>query len=315
MNSDTSLTRAAITAHLPSIMATAAGLPVKRSPGDNLSDFRHDSLESLAKLAGFSNPRANRDWAALMAAGLTKVVQSNFWPIYAARLEKCTGLIPVENLEMATIATIPTPDLHEVLEDQEPIFSLLSATTTTGRVKSYEAIMKVSTQTWATLGGELVKAVAGLAGNVYALHLKLIAECLQLIQFTADNSSGNALAIEPGLDAGLAALERKFCTPATIIIAPGQTATASTAIRLSGLQLNLVVNPFLTAGSWYLIPNPAEKTVIGKLVLITDAFFGGLNPTIKWTKIDNQRIGYYCAVDVGYSAVNTDCCYRGGVFP
>ena len=320
MDSNALLTRKNIESNLPRIMGLAAGLPVKRDRSDILSDYRHDSLDSLAGLAGYPNPRQNRDWAQLMSASLTKVITSNFWPVYQSRLDQCAGIIPLENFKDTTIATIAPPDLHEVFEDQEPIFSPLTATTTTGKIRSFESIMRVSTQVWSTLGADLVRAVSGLSQNIYALHLQLIAECLQGITFTADNSSGNSLviaaglpALATGLDGALASLERRYCTGAVIITAPGQTASASMAIKECGLNITVIANPFLTASEWYLLPSPAEKTVIGRLVLISDAFNGAGNPAIQWTKIDNQRYGYYCPVDVGYSAINTDCIYRGGV--
>ena len=310
MDSNAILTRKNIEANLPRIMGLAAGLPVKRDRSDILADYRHDTLDTLAGLAGYPNPRQNRDWAQLMSASLTKVITSNFWPVYQSRLDAVAGIIPLENFKDTTIATIATPDLHEVFEDQEPIFSPLTATTTTGKIRSFESIMRVSTQVWSTLGADLVKAVSGLSQNIYALHLQLIAECLQSIQFT-DNTSNATIAA--GLDAALACLERKYCTGAVIITAPGQTAAASKAINECGLNIAVIANPFINAGEWYLLPNPAEKTVIGRLVLISDAFNGAGNPAIQWTKIDNQRYGYYCPVDVGYASVNEDCCFRGGV--
>ena len=319
MDSNAILTRKNIEANLPRIMGLAAGLPVKRDRSDILADYRHDTLDTLAGLAGYPNPRQNRDWAQLMSASLTKVITSNFWPVYQSRLDAVAGIIPLENFKDTTIATIATPDLHEVFEDQEPIFSPLTATTTTGKIRSFESIMRVSTQVWSTLGADLVRAVSGLSQNIYSLHLQLIAECLQSIQFTDNNSSGNALVIAAGLpalatalDNALACLERKYCTGSVIITAPGQTASASMAIKECGLSIQIVANPFLTASEWYLLPNPAEKTVIGRLVLISDAFNGAGNPAIQWTKIDNQRYGYYCPIDVGYSAIN-DCVFRGGV--
>ena len=308
-NSNAILTRKNIESNLPRIMGLAAGLPVKRDRSDILSDYRHDTLDTIAGLAGYPNPRQNRDWAQLMAASLSRVIQSNFWPTYQSRLDSVAGIIPLENFKDTTIATIATPALTEVFEDQEPVFSALTATTTAGKIRSFESIMRVSVQTWSTLGADLVRAVSGLSQSVYALNLRLIAECLQSIQFT-DNTSNATIAA--GLDAALACLERKYCTGSVIITAPGQTASASMAIKECGLSIQIVANPFLTASEWYLLPNPAEKTVIGRLVLISDAFNGAGNPAIQWTKIDNQRYGYYCPIDVGYSAIN-DCVFRGGV--
>ena len=293
-NSNAILTRKNIESNLPRIMGLAAGLPVKRDRSDILSDFRHDSLESLAALAGYPNPRQNRDFAQLMAASLSRVIQSNFWPVYQSRLDAVAGLIPIEDFKTATIATIATPELREVDEAAEPVFSALSATTTTGKIRSFESIMRVSTQVWSTLGADLVRAVSGLSQNIYSLHLQLIAECLQSIQFT-DNTSNATIAA--GLDAALACLERKYCTGASIIAAPGQTAAASKAIRESGLSIAVIANPFLAAGEWYMVPSPAEKVVIGKLILTSDAMNGVTGaPSVQWTKVDNQRYAYFLSL-------------------
>ena len=311
MDSNALLTRKNIESNLPRIMGLAAGLPVKRDRSDILSDFRHDTLDTLAGLAGYPNPRQNRDWAQLMSASLTKVITSNFWPVYQSRLDQCAGIIPLEDFKSAVIATIQTPALTEVFEDQEPIFSPLTATTTTGKIRSFESIMRVSVQTWSTLGADLVRAVSGLSQNIYALNLRLISECLQSIQFT-DNTSNATIAA--GLDAALACLERKYCAGSVIITAPGQTAAASTAIREAGLNIAIIANPFLAAGEWYMVPSPAEKVVIGKLILTSDAMNGVTGaPSVQWTKVDNQRYAYFTAVDIGYASVNEDCCFRGGV--
>ncbi|MCB1918455.1 MAG: hypothetical protein KDJ28_00580 [Candidatus Competibacteraceae bacterium] len=314
MNSKTEMARLTMRNYLPVILAGAAGLPVANDEGTRqmIREFRHDNLLEIAEMAGFARAQNSSDFAAVMGTALSAIINANFWPEYRRRLDTIARLVPVENFNETTVATITPPALCEVEEDAKTVFSPLTITSQTGKIKTFEAVMTVSRQVWSSLGESLVQAVSQLSKSIYELELSLIAEALTEINFDTDNSTASALDITT-LDSAMGWLESSALTPSALMLAPGKTATVKTLLDAANLDFNLVVNPSLPPGAWYLLANPKEKAAIGKLVLRSDLMNNALAPRIGWTRIDTSRIGYYLPHDTGFIGMDRTAVYRGGV--
>lgn len=314
MHSKTEMARLTVRNYLPVILAGAAGLPTANDEATRqmIREFRHDNLLEIAEMAGFSRAQNSSDFAAVMSTALTTILNSQFWPEYHRRLDAISRPTPIENFHETTVASVAPPALREVIEDGPTEFSALTITSQTGRIKSFEAVMTVSRQVWSSLGESLVQAVSQLSKSIYQLELSLIADALTEISFDTDNSTASALDIST-LDSAMGWLESSALTPSALMLAPGKSATVKTLLYAANLNLNTVVNPSLPTGAWYLLANPQEKAAIGKLVLRSDMMNSATAPTVQWTRVDSQRLGYYTALDSGFIGMDRAAIYRGGV--
>jgi len=301
---------------LPAILAAAAGWPINESQRRRVADYRHDSLLDLARLSGQMSTRSadavGREFVESLSSAYSQIVHENLWPVYQATLDKVARAVPVENFRDADLVTLEPPPFLETREDQEPVFGNFTATKVTGKLRTFESVCTVSRSVWATLGEALSSSIAAVLVKLYALELQLAAECLGTIAFDASNSTSGALSTTT-LDTAMAFLEEAGIKPATLLLAPGKTATAGKVLKDSGLDLDLISVPNLAAGSWYLIPSPNERPVLGRLHLKSDFIQDVTQPSIFWTKVSPQIYGLYIPRDIGYVAIHADAVYRGGV--
>ena len=317
MQNSTLLCRAGTRELLPSILAAAAGWPIDESQRHRIADYRHDSLIDLARLSGQMSTRSDtavgKEFVDAMSSAYSAIVHESLWPAYRASLDKVARAIPVENFKNSDVITLEPPPFLETREDQEPVFGNFTATKVTGKLRTFESVCTISRQTWSTLGESLSAAVESVLVKLYQLELSLAAETLiSGISFDASNSTASALSTAT-LDAAMGFLEEQGLKPAALLLAPGRSATVAKAVRDSGLELELISVPNLATGSWYLIPSPNERPVLGRLFLKSDFVKNTLQPSISWTKVNSQIYGLYIARDIGYAALHADAIYRGGV--
>ena len=317
MQQSTLLCRAGTRELLPSILAAAAGWPINESQRRRVADYRHDSLLDLARLSGQMSTRSDtavgKEFVESLSSAYSQIASESLWPQYQATLDKVARAVPVENFRDSDVITLEPPPFLETREDQEPVFGNFTATKVTGKLRTFESVCTISRQTWSTLGESLSAAVESVLVKLYQLELSLAAETLTSgISFDASNSTANALSTAT-LDVAMSLLEEQGVKPATLLLAPGKTATAAKVVKESGLDLDLITLPNLAAGSWYLIPSPKERAVLGRLYLKSDFIKGVTQPTISWVKVDSNRYGLYIPRDIGYVSIHSDAVYRGGV--
>jgi hypothetical protein len=317
MQQSTLLCRQLVQELLPAILAAAAGWPLDESQRHRVADHRHDSLLDLARLSGQMSTRSDtavgKEFVESLTGAYSSIVNESIWPRYQSTLDKVARAVPVENFKNSDVITLEPPPFLEVREDAEPTFGNFTATKVTAKLRTFESVCTVSRRVWESgLGESLSAAVEGVLVKLFSLELQLAAECLGTIAFDASNSTSSALSTGT-LDAGMAFLEKQGVKPATLLLAPGKTATAGKVVRDSGLALDLVSVPNLATGSWYLIPSPNERPVLGRLHLKSDFIKGLTQPSISWTKVSPQIYGLYIPRDVGYVAIHSDAVYRGGV--
>ena len=316
MQSSTLLCREVVKELLPAIMSAAAGWPVDESHRHRIADHRHDALLDLARLSGQMSTRSDsavgKEFVESLTNAYSQIVHESLWPQYQANLDKISRAVPVENFRDSDVITLEPPPFLETREDQEPVFGNFTATKVTGKLRTFESVCTISRQTWSTLGESLSAAVESVLVKLYQLELSLAAETLTSgISFDASNSTANALSTAT-LDVAMSLLEEQGVKPATLLLA-GKTATAAKVVKESGLDLDLITLPNLAAGSWYLIPSPKERAVLGRLCLKSDFIKGVTQPTISWVKVDSNRYGLYIPRDIGYVSIHSDAVYRGGV--
>ena len=301
---------------LPAILAAAAGWPIDESQRHRVADYRHDSLIDLARLSGQMSTRSDaavgKEFVESLSDSYSSIVNETLWPVYQTTLDKVARAIPVENFKNSDVITLEPPDFNEVREDAEPVFGNFSATKVTGKLRTFESVCTVSRRVWSTLGESLSGAIEGVLVKLYALELQLAAECIAAISFDASNSASGALTAGT-LDVAMGFLEEQGLKPATLLLARGKSASSAKVVRDSGLNLDLISVPNLAAGSWYLIPSPTERPVLGRLCLKSDFIKGLTQPTISWTKVNSQIYGLYIPRDIGYVSIHSDAVYRGGI--
>lgn len=316
MLQSTLLCRAGVKESLPAILSAAAGWPIDESQRHRIADHRHDSLIDLARLSGQMSTRSDtavgKEFVDAMSIAYSSIVNETLWPVYQTTLDKVARAIPVENFKNSDVITLEPPDFNEVREDAEPVFGNFSATKVTGKLRTFESVCTVSRRVWSTLGESLSGAIEGVLVKLYALELQLAAECIAAISFDASNSASGALTAGT-LDVAMGFLEEQGLKPASLLLAPGRRASAGKVVRDSGLDLDLVSVPDLAAGSWYLIPSPKERAVLGRLHLKSDFIQDVTQPSISWTKVSPQIYGLYIPRDIGYVSIHSDAVYRGGV--
>lgn len=316
MQQSTLLCREGTRELLPSVLAAAAGWPITESQRHRVADHRHDSLLDLARLSGQMSTRSDtavgKEFVDAISNSYTAIVHESLWPAYQEILSKVARAIPVETFKNSDVITLEPPPFLEVREDAEPIFGNFTATKVTAKLRTFESVCTVSRRVWSTLGESLSAAVESVLVKLYALELQLAAECIGTISFDASNSASGALTAAT-LDTGMAFLEEQGVKPASLLLAPGKTATAGKVVKESGLALDLVTMPDLAPGSWYLIPSPRERAVLGRLHLKSDFIQDVTQPSISWTKVNSQIYGLHIPRDIGYVAIHDDAIYRGGV--
>jgi hypothetical protein len=316
MMQSTLLCREVVKELLPAILAAAAGWPINESRRHRVADHRHDSLIDLARLSGQMSTRSDtsvgKEFVDAMSDAYSSIVNETLWPVYQTTLDKVARAIPVENFKNSDVITLEPPDFNEVREDAEPVFGNFSATKVTGKLRTFESVCTVSRRVWSTLGESLSGAIEGVLVKLFNLEMQLAAECIGTIAFDASNSASGALTAAT-LDAAMAFLEEQGVKPASLLLAPGKTATAGKVVKESGLDLELISVPNLAAGAWYLIPSPKERAVLGRLHLKSDFIQDVTQPSISWTKVSPQIYGLYVPRDIGYVAIHADAIYRGGV--
>lgn len=316
MQQSTLLCREGTRELLPSILAAAAGWPINESQRHRVADFCYDSLLDLARLSGQMSTRSDsavgKEFVDSLSNAYTSIVHESLWPAYQGVLDKVARGVPVETFKNSDVITLEPPPFLEVSEDAEPVFGKFTATRVTGKLRTFESVCTISRSVWSTLGEALSNSIAAVLVKLYQLELSLAAEALGTIAFDASNSASSALSAS-SLDLAMAFLEEQGIKPATLLLAPGKTATAGKVVKESGLDLGLITLQDLPAGSWYLIPSPTERAVLGRLHLMSDFVKGLTQPSISWTKVNSQIYGLYIPRDIGYVAIHADAIYRGGV--
>jgi hypothetical protein len=305
---------------LPDYLRKAAGLPHKTS--DALWDLRDSTLEQMAREIDPQHRSVNSSaFAGAMSDALTAIL-ADAWPDLEARLNPFCRIHEVSNFQPAALVQVSFPDFSEPTREDGPVtFSPIEVTTTgTAQLQSYETRIKVSNVVWSTFGGELAQAVARHSYAIAKLELRLLAELLTTnpvlsdtdTLFTSDNSDAGALDLA-GLDKSLAWLASgnpSGLTPSGLLIAPGKEATVRTLLDAAGMSLPVLVSPDLPDGSWYLFSNPDEHAAIVRL----REKGASQRPQVGWVNVPGKmQKGYYSAFDTGFSAIDRNGIFRGGV--
>ena len=301
---------------LPDYLRQAAGL--KHGSARQLAELRHTDLEQLAKEISPSHRSVNsRDFADSMTDSMSALL-SDIWPDYSKRLDPFCRVFEVENFKPVSVNEIIFPEM-EIQENQDLGFETSVGNpenrgrvydkvelgfSTPAQLQTFETKFRVSPQLWATHGESLARALQHQSVAFANLELRLLSGVLtqnpnlsdSAALFTAENSTASALdatTMDTALD-WLATGSPACLPPSGLLIGPGKEYAARKLLTDAGMNLPIVVSPWLATGSWYLFSNPVQHAAILRL-----REKGGYQaPRMGWTNLFEGQKGYFAAIDL-----------------
>lgn len=231
------------------------------------------SLSDIAQRAGLT--ATSGEFLAAVADSQREILLSS----YNANVTDISRL--VETIEVRNFKKTELPVLSDSAEipemqgedgDISPLRMTISESPASGQLREFLAVFRVSRTVWESIGEQLIRSIRAFGQKFALLEAKLLAETIEAATLTPVSGSMDAT----GLAAGLAALRdslndagQKTNLAAYTLLVPTATEYAARVLKrnadLDGMEV--VTNPYLTSGRFYLVANPQLSPALVRLRL------------------------------------------------